>query len=228
MKNSKPLDDRQGRVPYEYILNIFKNSDPKKMAELTGTKYDEDIESFSLKLMGKNYTIKYPSADTFNDCDELVDSYTIKTILLRYLVNAKGIPPTGKNITYKEIPTGHVYYSNFYNRTILKLARLYGNNLKELEEIFINMNAEKINTGDVGYRFEFLNNVYITFIVWGEDEELSSSANILFDFNIQYYFDAEDLAVIGDIAIEFIKNKGNLPKWVGLYQKEVENGYEIN
>lgn len=228
MKTTKQLDDRQGRVPYEYIQNVFKDSDPKKMADLTGTIYDKDTQIFTIKLMGKDYTIKYPSGDIFNENKELINSYTIKTILLRYLVNAKGIPPTGKNITYKEIPTGHVYYSNFYNRTILKLAKLYGNKLKELEEIFINMNAQKMKTGDVGYRFEFLNNVYITFIVWGEDEELSSSANILFDFNIQYYFDAEDLAVIGDIAIEFIKNKGSLPKWVGLYQKEVKDGYEIN
>jgi hypothetical protein len=57
-------------------------------------------------------------------------------MFLRYLVNGKGVSPTGKNITFKEISGGHVYYHNFYNRTILRLAKLYGNNLEGLEKSF--------------------------------------------------------------------------------------------
>ena len=62
--------------------------------------------------------------------------------------------------------------------------------------------------GDISSKFEFMNNVYITFVLWQGDEELPASANILFDRNIEYYFNAEDLAVVGDVAIELLKNKG--------------------
>ncbi|CAH2214191.1 DUF3786 domain-containing protein [Tepidibacter aestuarii] len=210
-------DDRQGRVPYEYIKNIFKNTDPSQMAELTGNKYDENAQIFTVKLMGKNYTVKYPSGDIYNQDNKLVESYITRIMFLRYLVNGKGVPPTGKDITFKDIPGGHVYYHNFHNRTILRLANLYGNKVEDFEESFKNIDSEKIKQGDLGYKFEFLKNVFFTFIVWEGDEEFAPSASILFDSNIEYYFDAEDLAVVVDIAINFLKNKGELPVDIGLY-----------
>ncbi|SHK15880.1 hypothetical protein [Tepidibacter formicigenes] len=59
-------DNRQGRVPYEYIKNIFENTNPIQMAELTGNIYDENTQTFTVKLIGKNYTVKYPSGDIYN------------------------------------------------------------------------------------------------------------------------------------------------------------------
>lgn len=218
MRVSKSIDNRQGRVPYEYIQNIFKMQEPKKMEKLTGATYDEKRKTFKLRLMGKNYYIKYPSADTFNEAGQEIKGYTIKTIFLRYLVNGKGIPPTGKDITYKEIPGGHTYYPNFSSRTIAKLAKVFGDKLQFLQEVFEKMGAQRVKNGDTAYRFEFINNVYMTFIVWQGDEEFSSSANILFDNNIIYYFNAEDLAVVGEVAIEIVRNGGELPKGMTLYE----------
>ena len=56
-------------------------------------------------------------------------------------------------------------------------------------------------------------------VEWEKDEEFPPAANILFDQNIQFYFDAEDLAVVPDVAIDIIKNKGIMPDWIGLYKK---------
>ncbi|WP_099189341.1 DUF3786 domain-containing protein [Tepidibacter mesophilus] len=212
------MDDRQGRVPYEYIRDIFQKKDPKEMAKLTGNNYDEDNSIFTLKLINKTYKVKYPSGDTYNENGEMVNSYIIKIMILRYLVNGKGISQTGKDITFKDINGGHVYYKNFYNRTILRLAKIYGNNLKKFEQDFENIECEKTSTGDLAYRFEFLKNVFFTFIIWEGDEEFNPSANVLFDSNIEYYFNAEDLAVVVDIAITFIKNKGKLPVDLGMYK----------
>ncbi|CAH2213291.1 DUF3786 domain-containing protein [Tepidibacter aestuarii] len=212
------MDDRQGRVPYEYIKGIFQKTDPQIMAKLTGNDYDEDNNIFTLKLINKTYKVKYPSGDTYNENGEEVSSYIIKIMILRYLVNGKGISQTGKDITFKDINGGHVYYKNFYNRTISRLAKIYGNNLKRFEQDFENIECEKRNMGDLAYKFEFLKNVFFTFVVWEGDEEFNPSANVLFDSNIEYYFNAEDLAVMVDIVITFIKNKGNLPLDLGMYK----------
>jgi hypothetical protein len=212
------VDDRQGRVPYEYIRNIFQETDPKSMAMLTGNEYDEHNNTFTLKIINKNYKVEYPSGDIYNENGEKISSYIIKIMILRYLVNGKGVYKTGKDITFKDIKGGHVYYKNFYDRTILRLANIYGNNLIKFENDFEDIECEKTNTGDLAYRFEFLKNVFFTFIIWEGDEEFNPSANILFDSNIEYYFNAEDLAVVVDIAISFIKNKGNLPIDLGMYK----------
>ncbi|AOY76416.1 DUF3786 domain-containing protein [Clostridium formicaceticum] len=218
-------EDRQGKVPYEYIRNIYKDCDPVEMAELSGTLYQKDKKFFTVKMMEKNYLVTYPAGEVIvEESNEKVGSYAIKTIFLRYLVNAKGIPPTNKSITYKEIPGGHVYYSNFYNRTILKLAKIYGNDIEAFHTAAEKIGAERINIGDGGYRFRFLNNVYVTFILWQGDEEVSASANILFDLNASYYFDAEDLAVVGEAAVDTFKGHGVLPSWKGLYEKQPFHG----
>ncbi|NMM62710.1 DUF3786 domain-containing protein [Clostridium sp. P21] len=222
-------DDRQGRVPYEYIQNMFAKEDPVQISQQSGIYYDEENHYFKIKIMGKEYNIKHPQGNMYDlKTQKEISAYTIKTIVLRYLVNSKNVPVFNKDITYKEIPGGLVYYRNFYNRTILKLAKIFGNDLKALEEVTLCVEGTLIKKGDAACRFEFINNVYITFVIWQGDDELEASANILFDGNIQYYFNAEDLAVVGDVAIELLKNKGEIPNWIGLYQKKTKDGYEIN
>ena len=51
------------------------------------------------------------------------------------------------------------------------------------------------------YHFYFYRNydTYIIYILWSGDDEIESASNILFDSNIKHYFNAEDIAVIGDI-----------------------------
>ena len=62
-----------------------------------------------------------------------------------------------------------------------------------------NIGASKINMGDSAYKIRFLNDTYIIYILWSGDDEIESASNILFDSNIKHYFNAEDIAVIGDI-----------------------------
>lgn len=229
MVNENLKDDRQGRVPYEYILNIFSKADPIDISNQSTIPYDMENRCFKIKIMGKSYTVSHPSGKLYDgENEEEIKAYTIKTLVLRYLVNSKAVPPFDKDITYKEIPGGLVYYRNFYNRTILKLAKVFSNNPEVFKECSTVIGAQILDKGDLCCKFEFINNVYITFIVWLGDDELPAAANILFDKNIEYYFNAEDLAVVGDVAIELLKNKGKIPEWIGLYQKKTKDGYEIN
>lgn len=224
----KVSNDVQGRVPYEYAVKMFAQRDPKEMAELSGTIYNEENSTFTLRLMGSDMKVKFPEGTVFHMNGEEVTTYTAKIILIRFLTNAKGVLPTGKDITFKEIPDGHGYYSNFLKRTIMRLAKIYGNNIEELEKQCIKIKAEKVKIGDIGYKFEFVNNVYMTFVVWKGDDEFPENANILFDYNIQYYFNAEDLAVVPDVAIEILRNNGVLINELSLYHTVVINECEIN
>lgn len=213
-------EDRQGKVPYEFIRDIFKNKDPFMMSELASAPYDPENGRFTVHMMGRNYQVQYPTGEIYTEDGEPLEVYAVMTLFLRYLANARGIPATGKDITYKEIPGGHVYYSNFNNRTIHRLARIFGNRLEELKKAFEAIGGQPVKMGDVGYRFQFMNNVYLTFILWRGDDELPAAANILFDMNTPYYFDAEDLAVVGDVAIGVLRNHGKIPNWKGLYENK--------
>jgi hypothetical protein len=201
-------EKRKDKIPYEYMKNLFASCNPIEIYKNTGCEYNEEKGEFYVTLMDRKYIVKYPSGEVLREDYSEFYFYPVKTLILRYLVNAKGVPPTGKYISYREVPGAEIYYHNFKGRCILKLARLFGNNLEELEAKFQKLNAEKSSSGDLSYRFKFLNNVYIEFILWKGDEEFPPSANILFDSNVSNYFTAEDLAFVGDLAIGILK--GNI------------------
>jgi hypothetical protein len=60
---------------------------------------------------------------------------------------------------------------------------------------------EKLDKSDAGYRFEFMSGLYMSFLLWEGDDEFPASAQILFDDNFPHAFTAEDIAVVGDVAI---------------------------
>ncbi|NMM65412.1 DUF3786 domain-containing protein [Clostridium sp. P21] len=201
MDNAAVEEKRKDKIPYDYNKSILKNFDPKEMAQNSGCSYNEENGEFIVKLMGENLIVKYPCGDVLKEDGSEIEKYPPKTLVLRYLMNAKGIEPTNKNITYRDVDGGNVYYNNFYGRCILRLSKTFGNNIDKFKDVFDKIEAEKVNMGDVAYKFQFLNNIYVTFALWSGDEEFSPSSQILFDSNVPFYFTAEDLAVVGDVSI---------------------------
>ncbi len=67
------------------------------------------------------------------------------------------------------------------------------------------LGATRTSFGDCSYEFEFLNNLYLRFILWEGDDEFPPSAQILFSDNFPVAFHGEDMAVVGDISIGMIK-----------------------
>ena len=201
MVNKINSDIDRGKLVYEHYKDEFKDYEPEAMAKNTGCIYNRNTGEITVKLMGQELTVRYPSGDILGrDGSELKDSYS-KILILRYLIHGGGVEPSLKYITYRDVEGGNVYYSNFYGRCILRLSRLLINNPKGLKKAFEMLNAEKINMGDFAYKFQFLNNIYMIFIFWEGDDEFPPSSQILFNENVHFYFTAEDLAVVGEVAI---------------------------
>jgi hypothetical protein len=68
------------------------------------------------------------------------------------------------------------------------------------------LRVEVLGKGDAGYRFEFLNGLFVSILLWGADDEFPPSAQILFDDNFVFAFTAEDIAVVGEVIIEGLKS----------------------
>ncbi|WP_138205398.1 DUF3786 domain-containing protein [Haloimpatiens lingqiaonensis] len=192
---------RKDKIPYEHYKDILKNYNPKAIVENTGCTFDEEKQEFTIKIMGQDYIVKYPLGEVLNGDYSSIEKYPIKTLILRYLINAKGVPPINHDITYRDVPGGEVYYNNFYGRCILRLIRTFGKDLDKFRKAFENIPKEEVQMGDIAYKFQFINRVYVTFALWSGDEEFPPSAQILFDKNASFYFTAEDLAVVGDVSI---------------------------
>lgn len=198
-------EKRNVKIPYEHCSAMLPNISCDIIKATTNCYYDEDTNYFDVKLMNRLYKVHYPSGEIFKENLDEFSNYEIKTIIIRYLLNAKGVPPSNKYITFKEIPGGPVYYPNFSNRTIGDFVNTFGYNLNNFSKVCELLGGEKLNLGDISYKIQFMNNIYMVFTLWAGDNDISPSGNILFDANTQFYFDAEDLSVIGDIAVGFLK-----------------------
>ncbi len=198
-------EKRKDKLPYDHYKNLIKNKNPLEIAEKSTCPYDPEKQLFTVTLMGEEYKVKYPEGDVLLKDGTAFDDYKPMTMILRYLLNAQGVPPMGTTIVYRDISGGNHYFKSFEGRCLKRFAFTFNYDVEGLKRAMEKLNAEPKKHGDLSYRFEFINNMYLTVILWLGDDEFPPESQILFDSNITSGFDAEDLAVMGDIFIPALK-----------------------
>ena len=200
--------DNKERIPFEHYLSEYQKLDPKEAAKRCGVEYDEERQQFHIRLMGYRYLVDFPEfAVHKEDEDEegaflLLDMVPAKIIVLRFLLSAQVVKSSGKYLTYREVPWGEVYFRQFEGRCLMRLKFGFGFKLDKFAEGMEKLpGVKKLSLGDVSYEFEFINGLHVRFILWAGDEEFPPSSQILFEDNFPYAYQAEDLAVVGDISI---------------------------
>jgi hypothetical protein len=201
------MNNQKDAVPLAHYQACYEKLDPHEAATRTGLAFDGT--AFHLRLMGADYRAAYPAFALQDAEGREISSAVEKILLIRYLCEGKYFPATDKRLAYNEIPWGEVYYRNFDGRCLKRLAHTFGHDIpgfkRLMEAIGEKLRAETLPVGDAGYRFEFLNDLFITVILWGADDEFPPSAQMLFDDNFIFAFTAEDLAAVGETVIKRLK-----------------------
>lgn len=204
--------DNKERIPLEHYLSEYRKLDPKEAAERCGVEYDEERRQFHIRLMGYRYLVDFPEFAVHKEEEEeegaflLLDMVPAKIIVLRFLISAQVVKSSGKYLTYREVPWGEVYFRQFEGRCLMRLKFGFGFKLDKFAEGMEKIpGVQKLTLGDVSYEFEFINGLHVRFILWAGDEEFPPSSQILFEDNFPYAYQAEDLAVVGDISITTLK-----------------------
>lgn len=204
--------DSKERIPFEHYLELFRQADPHEIAERCRLEYEEATHAFSVRLMGVDYTVVWPSYEVKHRGEERIGYYPLETkanariLLLRFLTEGGAAPTTGKFLTYREVPWGEVYFKQFQGRCLFRLAFGFGNKLQSFRQIMERVGAAPIGSGDAGYDLEFMPGLQVRLILWEGDEEFPPSAQILFSDNFPVAFtQGEDMAVVGDVTIDMLK-----------------------
>ena len=198
------------RLPFEHYKALYEKMDPVEAAARCRIPYDEEKREFIITLMNKKYRITFPGyvitpVDDDGSYHALTEYNPAEILILRYLLEGVNKEPTGETKAYADMPWGEVYLQQFTGRCISRLAYGFGYKLDKFSDAMEKMGAEKVDMGDVAYKLEFLNDLYLYFILWAPDDEFPPSSQILFSDNFEYAFKAEDMAVVGDISIGAMK-----------------------
>lgn len=204
--------DSKERMPYEHYMEIYRGLNPEDISSRANIPYNAESRTFTLRLMGVTYQVSWPDYEVRHLDRENLQYYPLegaanaRILVLRYLTEGAAAPATGKFLTYREVPWGEVYFKQFQGRCLFRLAYGFGNKLQKFREIMEKLGARKLPHGDAGYEFEFLNGLYLQFLLWEGDEEFPPSAQILFSDNFPVAFVmGEDMAVVGDVSIGALK-----------------------
>ena len=198
-------------VPFGQYLEQFQALDPEEAFTRTGIPYDRERKCFTMRMLQKTYEISWQDCnvicldkteDTYAIMEEAVDA---KIFAIRYLLNGVQSASTGKYLTYRELPSGDLYFQQFQGRCLMRLAYGFGFKLEKFADIFERLGAKKLTYGDVSYEIEFINGHFVRFILWAGDDEFPPSSQILFSDNFPLSFETYDLAVVGDISITTLK-----------------------
>ena len=163
--------DSKEQRPYEHYLAAYKELDPKEISERTGFPYDEETQTFTVHLMGSTYLVSFPDYEIRHVEDSigvypLDDAMNAKILIIRFMAERHTTLSTGKFITYHDVPWGEVYFRQFQGRCLMRFAFSYGNKLEQFQKVMEHLGAEKSTEGDCSYTLEFMDNLFVKFILW--------------------------------------------------------------
>lgn len=176
--------------------------DVKTLASNSGARLGPGTKQLGLKVMDEECVI---------DLEKRKISYAgrrigslnrhIQILILHYLNGAGNAQLANRLATYRDFEGGAVYYSAFKSRTINLLVTTFGKNPELLRHVCEAMRAESVETGSVGFKIYFFPKVPVTVVLWLGDEEVPTSANVLFDANAGKILPTEDLSVLGGALV---------------------------
>jgi hypothetical protein len=230
-----PYRPRDRKTPEQISLDhfraVYQTLDSAGIARRCALPFLGEKSAFALRIMGSEYLVPFPDFDLLPlpgngpPPGSKAPRDDERILFLRYLCEGKYTEALGKQLSYREIPWGELYYRNFEGRCIRHLARTFGNDpelFRKVMEGNPGLRAQRLDRGKpdlpppdggasgpvthLGYRFEFCSGLYMSFLIWAADEEFPPSAQILFDDNIPAAFTAEDLAVACGAAVGRLKD----------------------
>jgi len=200
-------------APLDFYRANYRELDPEEAARRTGLDFSPESSMFSLNALGYTIYAKWPDfeltpADSQN-CPKVLYGFKMQILTLRYLLEGATVPASGVFKAYREMPWGELYDANFQGRCIKRFAYSFGFKPEVFAKAAEMLGGVKQNHGDIAYDLTMFDSIVCRMILWTPDDEFPPSAQILFSDNTQFVWNAEDLAVVGDVLIGALKECGN-------------------
>jgi hypothetical protein len=191
------------RQAMEIACEKLKKETLSEQAEHGGFLYSPE-KGIEITFFGKSYHIDPESCD-FSSPDESVISLVTKGVILHYILEADGFPPSKRFITYGEIPGGMTYAGVFRRRVILPFINAFGQDVEGFKKAAEVLNGVPALLGDIAYTIQVFPKVSVTLVLWAGDEEFPPAGKMLFDASIDHYLPLEDVVVMGEMVVGRLK-----------------------
>jgi hypothetical protein len=133
---------------------------------------------------------------------------TDRILMLHYLITAKGTPPTGKLIGFRQLPGACFEHASFSREVLTPLLDRFGREPERLVEAAEKLGGSKAGYGDVAVRIKAFPKVSVVIVLWRGDDEFAPNGSVLFDSTVTDYLSTEDMAVLCERIVEKLTHSG--------------------
>ncbi len=179
----------------------------ERQCGLCGAGYNSEDSSAVIPFFGRDYRITMPGGDVRGPDGPA--PVVVKLILLHHIARSNGIRPSGKMITFREIPEGTFYFPSFHDRVLKPFLQSFGRSPEWLRERGSILGWREGGMGDISLETDALPLVPVRFVLWLGDEELAPEAGMLFDFTITNHLHTEDIALLAEQALGILADRAN-------------------
>jgi hypothetical protein len=173
---------------------------PEEVVEKATVHFEPETKIYKVPVLGQEYIVELEARRIQHPegLDEHIRG-ALTVLVLHYLVTSSAKTLRNKLISYRELPDGMVFYNAFRSIAIEPIAQEFGEDLSKFETQAAKLGGRKVKLGEIAFEFKIFPRVPVTYILWGGDEEISASANILFDASASEQLHTEDLAEVGEV-----------------------------
>lgn len=179
----------------------LESRNPRKVADHSiGELKDSVLE---LPFLGQRYSIDFEKQEVRNEDGSITNRF-FATLILHYLVGVDESGLTGDLVSFRDFWGGEAYYGAFMRRAIQPIKEAFANSPQELEILARKIGGRKADHGDISVEIPVFPKIPLVIIIWKGDDEIPSTANILFDRVAGRILHTEDLAAIGELTAKML------------------------
>jgi hypothetical protein len=194
------IDDyKQAR---KIAIESLAKTDFIQLQQRAGFTQNSNAATMVVPFLNRVFRIELPSFE-FSDYENESKEVPIQEqVLILHYLKAEAFPsPTGRWVSYREIPGATFYYSAFLSRAVNPLKDVFGQNMEGFKKAAEKLQGKQLDTGDAAYEFYPFPKVPLMMTIWEGDGDFPPEANIVFDETIGRILSPEDIAWMAGMVV---------------------------
>jgi hypothetical protein len=173
----------------------LRQADPEDIIRNAVVEYASDDRAFIIPFLN-TAVMCYPEderIEVIGLVPGFSNDFQLTLITLHYLLEAQEKPLSGKLAGEKDLPSGSLFFRGPHALPVESLLNAFSAHPELLNSGAEAIGGEKINLGNLSYRFWVFPRIPILVVFWMGDEEFKPAFHILFDESITLHLESLDL-----------------------------------
>lgn len=183
-------------------VEFLAQTDFVELQQRAGFTRDSTSTNMIVPFLNRVFRIEFPSFEFTDVQDESKEVPIQEQVLILHYLKSDAFPsPSGRWVSYREIPGATFYYSAFLSRAVNPLKQVFGQNIDGLQKAAEKLQGRPLDTGDAAFEFFPFPKVPLMLTIWEGDHDFHPEANIVFDETIGKILSPEDIAWMAGMLV---------------------------